>query len=115
MKSVFRSCLDPLPRFLSMRGLLAVVLVVVAGTGLSVYEYVQSSRSTEVRWPRATLRASGGAPARSQPSPCVGLGATTACEDLRAAPANPTSTAEAGERPPSPAILYRPDAAGTGS
>jgi len=42
MKRVLRSCIDPLPRFLSTRGLLALVLLVLGGTGLSVHGLLQA-------------------------------------------------------------------------
>jgi hypothetical protein len=44
MKRVLRSCLDPLPRFLSTRGLAFLVVMLVAGTGVSVYEYLESTQ-----------------------------------------------------------------------
>src|SRR5687768_4994645 len=44
MKRVLRSCLEPLPRFLSTRGLASLVVMLVAGTGVSVYEYLESTQ-----------------------------------------------------------------------
>jgi hypothetical protein len=44
VKKVLRSCFDPLPRFLSTRGLAGVVVMLLGGTALSVYEYVESTR-----------------------------------------------------------------------
>jgi hypothetical protein len=43
MKSVLRSCFDPLPRFMSTKSLTGLVLMVLIGTGISVYEYLESS------------------------------------------------------------------------
>lgn len=45
MKSVLRSCFDPLPRFMSTRSLIGLVTMVLAGTGISVYEYLESSHA----------------------------------------------------------------------
>jgi hypothetical protein len=45
MKSVLRSCFDPLPRFMSTKSLTGLVLMVLAGTGISVYEYLESSHA----------------------------------------------------------------------
>jgi hypothetical protein len=44
MKKVLRSCFDPLPRFLSMKSILGLVAMVLLGTGISVYEYLESAR-----------------------------------------------------------------------
>lgn len=44
MKRVLRSCFDPLPRFMSTKSLIGLVAMVVVGTGISVYEYLESSR-----------------------------------------------------------------------
>ncbi len=43
MKRVFRSTLDPLPRSLSTKGLVSLVLVVVLGTAVTVHRYLESS------------------------------------------------------------------------
>ena len=43
MQRVLRSCLDPLPRLISLKSLIGVVLMVLAGTGLSVYEYLETA------------------------------------------------------------------------
>jgi hypothetical protein len=43
MKSVLRSCFDPLPRFMSMKSLAAVVTLLLVGTTISVLEYLESS------------------------------------------------------------------------
>ena len=43
MKRVLRSCFDPLPRFMSTKSLTGLVVMVLIGTGISVYEYVESS------------------------------------------------------------------------
>ena len=45
MKSVLRSCFDPLPRFMSTRSLIGLVTMVLIGTGISVYEYLESSHA----------------------------------------------------------------------
>jgi len=45
MKRVLQSCFDPLPRFMSMKSLAAVVALLVIGTAISVVEYLESSRS----------------------------------------------------------------------
>lgn len=42
-----RSILDPLPRFLTVRGQALVVAMVVLGTAISVHEYLESSRPPE--------------------------------------------------------------------
>ena len=47
MKRVLRSCFEPLPRFMSTKSLVGLVLMLLAGTGLSVYEYLESSRPPE--------------------------------------------------------------------
>ena len=43
MKRMLRSTFDPLPRSLSTRGLVALVLVVVLGTAVTVHRYMESS------------------------------------------------------------------------
>lgn len=45
MKRVLQSCFDPLPRFMSMKSLAAVVALLLVGTAISVVEYLESSRS----------------------------------------------------------------------
>lgn len=57
MKKVLRSCFDPLPRFLSTRGLAIVVAMLVGGTAISVHEYVES---TQPRPRRPLLPAASG-------------------------------------------------------
>jgi hypothetical protein len=44
MKSVLRSCFDPLPRSLSTKGLVGLVAVVVLGTGVMVRSYLESAQ-----------------------------------------------------------------------
>jgi hypothetical protein len=46
MKRVLRSCFEPLPRFMSMKSLTAVVALLLVGTAISVVEYLESARST---------------------------------------------------------------------
>lgn len=43
MKSVLRSCFEPLPRFLSTKCLVSLVALVLVGTGISVHEYLEST------------------------------------------------------------------------
>lgn len=43
MKQVLRSTLDPLPRSLSTPGLISLVSVVVLGTAVTVFRYMESS------------------------------------------------------------------------
>ena len=45
MKRVLQSCFDPLPRFMSMKSLTALVALLLVGTAISVVEYLESSRS----------------------------------------------------------------------
>lgn len=52
MKRVLQSCFDPLPRFMSMKSLAAVVTLLLVGTAISVFEYLESSR-LPVRRPSA--------------------------------------------------------------
>ena len=54
---MLRSCFDPLPRFMSMRSLAGLVAMVVLGTGLSVYEYLESTRPPQ-RHPSAGISTS---------------------------------------------------------
>lgn len=44
MKRVLRSCLEPLPRFVSTKSLAAIVTIVLVGTAVSVFEYLESAR-----------------------------------------------------------------------
>lgn len=109
MKRVFRSCLDPLPRFLSTRGLTALVLIVVTGIALSVHEYLQSGREPERAWPSSTVRAvervhtgrsTRGTCTRSLPGACGGV------QDASESETGPCSAEERSK----PATLFRPDA-----
>lgn len=43
MNKALRSTFDPLPRSLSTRGLVSLVLVVVLGTAVTVHRYMESS------------------------------------------------------------------------
>lgn len=108
MKRVFRSCLDPLPRFLSTRTLAFVVVVVVFGTALSVSEYVQSGSEPERTWPQSAVRAAG-------QSPSTGIVRPTALQPERcAAQSSELGVQVEAARPRAegaakPATLYRPD------
>jgi|SRR4051812_33078244 hypothetical protein len=44
MKRVLQSCFEPLPRFMSTKSLCAVVALLLVGTAISVFEYIESSR-----------------------------------------------------------------------
>src|SRR5688572_5511177 len=99
MKRVLRSCLDPLPRFLSTRALLAVVAFVVLGTALSVYEYVESGRPPQMAWPKVEAQCpprSPSADARARP---LELRATTSCTVEPAATPAPGLRAARAEAP----------------
>jgi hypothetical protein len=115
MKRVLRSCLDPLPRFLSTRGVMAVVVLVVAGTAVSVHEFVESGRgpdSTWTAWPsevragsceRPTLRSHSALDARAD-APCTAV-----------PPAVRRVTGTTSEPLPAPATLFDPDSGSSGS
>lgn len=119
MKRVLRSCITPLPRFLSTRGLAALVLVLVAGTALSVHEYLQTART-----PRAAQARTPGQRA-SQPGEVRAAERTSAARShasrtVEFVPANdglPASGASSTplEASPRPATLYRPDDASSGT
>lgn len=107
MKSVLRSCFEPLPRFLSTKCLASLVAMVLVGTGISVYEYLESTsvppRSVE-SGSRTYLERSGarrpvpdaGAPKGSIATPSWAYyGATNAETSHSPAPA------AAGSTPPS--------------
>ena len=47
MKRVLRSCFEPLPRFMSTKSLAGLVVMLLVGTGISVYEYLESARPLE--------------------------------------------------------------------
>ncbi len=116
MNRVFRSCLDPLPRFLSTRGLAFVVLLVVGGTGFSVYEYVQSGRSTNHAWPRSTVRAAEGTERASPLRSCGAYASAQPCLEADADPvAVPSVLNGTAGAHPSPATLYRPESSSSGS
>lgn len=127
MKRVLRSCITPLPRFLTTRGLAGLVLVLVAGTALSVHEYLQTARApraAQVRSPalrgsssgevRAAERSSHGerssASARTYPARTTDFSSVS--DVSPAAPSATGSSIDAGARP---ATLYRPDDAASGS
>jgi hypothetical protein len=115
MKRVLRSCLDPLPRILSTRGLAAIVLLVLSGTALSVHEYVESGRVPDRSWPRARTVQSGAQ--KSHPR----------CASAQRAPASAASAIEPCSPPctqapavdegsaPSGATVYRPDESRSGT
>ena len=121
MKHVLRSCLDPLPRILSTRGLAAIVVLVLSGTALSVYEYVESGRMPGRSWPKArTVHAahdrSGARCANSQrcridPSGSAGtsgMPCTSPCGEE-------TSSSAAPQPATSDASLFRPESGTSGS
>lgn len=116
MKRVFRSCLDPLPRFLSTRGLVLVVLLVLTGTALSVHEYVRSGREPERAWPRASARnLERPRPAGALPTsgPCASAEPGTEAEERAALGGAVPAGAESEVKP---ATLFRPDdASSTGT
>lgn len=116
MKRVLRSCLDPLPRFVSTKSLAAIVSIVLVGTAVSVFEYLESARPP-VR--RAALDAFGGA---SETRACDRSSSGTdsswcPCPRARAVPA-PGSTGSqtsergsdaASERSSAPPSSFEPD------
>ena len=114
MKSVLRTCLDPLPRFLSLRGLTLLVAMLVLGVVFSVWEFVESARLPEHRV-LAQDNSSWSAPrccARAAQS-CGSAGASASCApapELNSAPA--ASQAQAGD--PTPPSVFDPDRAATG-
>ena len=59
MKRVLRSCFEPLPRFMSTKSLVGLVLMLLAGTGISVYEYLESARPLEKPAARAEAAPAG--------------------------------------------------------
>lgn len=102
MKRVLRSCLDPLPRILSTRGLAAIVALVVSGTALSVYEYLESSRVPERAWPK-------GRPAAAAPEAFRGK-APRCASAQRCAPVAVPSAPSAQSAPTTSASSTGPDA-----
>lgn len=118
MKRVLRSCITPLPRFLTTRALAGLVLVLVAGTALSVHEYLETARAPramQVRTPsvRASVpgdvRALERTSAASRTLPACTLDFSPSTEALRG-----TSSA-ANSASARPATLYGPDAATSGT
>lgn len=116
MKRVLRSCLDPLPRLLTTRGLAAIVALVVTGTALSVYEYVESSRVPERAWPKARPAASAADSTRDAGPKCASARCCPAIE-VPAAPSSTASPASSTVALPSGsgATLFRPEASTSGS
>ena len=103
-----RSILDPLPRFLSTRGLATVVGMLLLGTAVSVYEYLEDSRPPARRpccespAPGRCTRANGSpikAEARARTS-----GSSDAEETAPAPPGD--SPAQPGQTTPS---VWQPD------
>jgi hypothetical protein len=115
MKRVLRSCLDPLPRFLSTRGILLVVGLVVAGTAVSVHEYLESDRGPANGWSNAgsVHAADSGARAPARPFAGCDTRGDAPCSVLPPAPRRVT---ESGVEPrPTPPTLYDPTSTSSGS
>jgi|SRR6187402_740840 len=121
MKRVLRSCITPLPRFLTTRALAGLVLVLVAGTALSVHEYLETARApraTQVRTqpvrsnlPGGEVRAAERTSSASRTHPACTLDFSPSAEALPASSSSASSTS-VGARP---ATLYGPDAATSGT
>jgi hypothetical protein len=112
MKRVLRSCLDPLPRFLSTRALVAVVAFVVLGTALSVYEYVESGRPPRMAWPKVEAACPLRSPAAEPRARPLELRATTSCT-LEPAEASAQGLRAAQAEAPQPAAAFEPDTTGS--
>ena len=109
MKRVLRSCFDPLPRFMSMKSLACLVAMVVLGTGISVYEYLESARPLE----RASSPAQLAEPAACAPAPAVAAPRTRVSSSIAPQAAEVParkSAASSGEFPctPSGAMASEP-------
>jgi hypothetical protein len=126
MERVVRSAFDPLPRSLSNKGLGLLVAIVLFGTGITVYRYLESSDPDDHRAvPTRNVHASDAHPigtiemrssSSSAPAtqPRCGLTATT--EEPRpgcATPAERPSTAPGADT--SPASWFRPEGESSGS
>lgn len=115
MKRVLRSCLDPLPRFLSTRGVLVVVVLVVAGTAVSVHEYVESDHGADPGWPSAPQVQAVGPAERATPR---GRAAFDWQVDSprTATPAAPRRMSEGSlDSRPAPATFFDPESSSSGS
>lgn len=114
MKRVLRSCLDPLPRFLSTRAVLLVVGLVIAGTAVSVHEYLENDRSSSAGWTSAgsvhAAESDGRAPARGFAG-CDPQG-DAPCSAL---PPSRRVTESAIDPRPTPATMYDPSSTSSGS
>jgi hypothetical protein len=125
MKRVLRSCLDPLPRLISLKSLVAVVIVLLAGTGISVYEYLESahlpmrnevraaaestpaSRASAEDRSKCTLRTDGGQRVTAPQSRVTDRGISSRTESRDAAAVS--------EVPRAPASAFDPRAETAGS
>lgn len=119
MKRVLRSCITPLPRFLTTRALAGLVLVLVAGTAVSVHEYLETARApraTQARLPSVRtsvpgeVRAHERTSAASHTHPACTLDFSPSTEALPG-----TSSASSSSASARPATLYGPDSAASGT
>jgi hypothetical protein len=119
MKRVLRSAIDPLPRALSTKSLVALVAVVVFGTAVTVHRYVESgelppARGTALLCPCATqVRAAPGAcdrAVKSQPLLCADT-TSDAPDSVSGASAAESSPSHASSTP----SVFQPEGDSTGS
>ncbi len=115
MKRVLRSCLDPLPRFLSTRGVLVVVALVVAGTAVSVHEYVESDHGSDSGWPSAPqVRAAS--PSERATARVRAPFDSPVDSPRTATPAAPRRVSEGSlDARPAPATFFDPESSSSGS
>lgn len=110
MNKVLRSTFDPLPRSLSTRGLVALVLVVVLGTAVTVQRYMESSDHprSEVfgqgpsRSTGASFEVRGGSRASSLGTRCR---SSSACEATAPAATGGTTSAPAEPSSAAPSVF----------
>jgi hypothetical protein len=110
MKRVLRSCIEPLPRFLTTRGLAVLVLLLVAGMAISVREYMQTGGPLRAAAPRSARVGSGPQGVRSTFVPhAARCQADTTVLDSRApAPFNPSAAGEGSAPAARPATMFAP-------
>jgi len=119
MNRVLRSAIDPLPRALSTKSLLALVAVVVLGTAVTVHRYVESGdliaphTSATVCPCAAEVRAAPGECERVQNSvPTVRAGTTS---DARDAVSGPSAVESSPSHTASTPSVFQPEGDSTGS
>ena len=110
MKSVLRSCLDPLPRFLTLRGLSLLVAMLVLGVVFSVWEFVESG---QLPAHRVLANDSSWSAPRAAPASCASNGSSTICTPCPAASHAP-ATIETHPAEPTPPSMFDPSRAASG-